>query len=303
MSFLKKRPYILFVLPAFLIYTMFAVYPIFTTIPYSFMKWGGVGAAQFVGFDNFMKIFGNGELASQMLNALKNNFFMLFLTYVIVNPIVIILAYLLYKNIWGSSIYKTVIFMPQFVNAVAVTFIVTLFFSPDIGLYSNIMNLLGLGKWSIPALWQEPSYGVPLVLLVTCWRGIGYEMLLYIANFNMIPAELDQAAKIDGAGEVKRFIHIYFPLLAPTFTNVVVLMYIWTLTTFDVPYLLGGITGGVGGNMDTIQLFFYRTVFGRGSYSTNFLGIGSSISSVILVILVSGSLFLQSFLRKRQVEY
>lgn len=293
----------MFILPAFFLYTIFSIYPIITTIPYSFMKWGGVGDIQYAGLDNFIRIFGNSELAEQMLNALKNTFFLLVLTLLVVNPIVIVVAYLLYKNIWGSKLYKTVIFMPQFVNAVAVTFIVTLFFSPDIGLYSSMMNFLGLGKWSIPALWEDPAYGVPLLLLVNVWRGVGYEMLLYIANYNMIPAELDQAARIDGAGEVKRFLYIYFPLIAPTFTNVVVLMYIWTLTTFDIPFLLGGITGGVGGNMDTIQLFFYRTVFGRGGYSSNFMGIGSSISSVILVILVTGSFLLQKYLSKRQVDY
>lgn len=303
MRFFKKRPYVFFILPAFIIYTLFSIYPFVTTLPYSFMKWGGIGEMKFVGFDNFNMIFGNGNLTSQMLNAFKNTFFLLLLTYIILNPLVIFLAYLLYKKILGSNIYKAVIFMPQFVNAVAVSFIVTLFFSPNIGLYGIVMNFFGLPQFAIPEIWSNPAYGVPLLLVVGAWRGIGYEMLLYIANFNMIPDELDQAARLDGAGEVKRFIHIYFPLLAPTFSNVVVLMYIWTLTTFDIPFLLGGIEGGVSGNMDTIQLFFYRTVFGRGSYSSNFLGIGSSISSMILIILVSGSLLLQYFLNKRQVEY
>jgi raffinose/stachyose/melibiose transport system permease protein len=119
----------------------------------------------------------------------------------------------------------------------------------------------------------------------------------------MVPRELDEAARIDGASETQRFFHVYFPLIAPTFTNVVVLMYIWTLGTFEIPFLLGGMSGGVAGSMDTIQLFFYRTVFGRGSYSANFIGLGSAISAMILVILASGSLLLQRFLGRRQVEY
>jgi ABC-type sugar transport system permease subunit len=282
------------------VYTVFAIYPVLSTVPYSLTSWSGLGAAKFVGLENFKTILGNQSLVSEFLNAFKNTFFLLLLTYIFVNPLIILIAYLLFKKIRGSSIYKTVIFMPQFMNVVAVTFVITLFFSPGIGLYGNFMQLIGLGKWAVPGVWADPAYGIPLVLLVGVWRGMGYELLLYIAGFNMIPPELEEAAIIDGAGETKRFFKIYFPLIAPTFTNIIVLMYIWTLTTFDIPYLMGGVTGGVNGNMDTIQLFFYRTVFSRGGYSSNFMGIGSTIATVIMFVLLSGSYLLQKSLSTRE---
>jgi len=302
-AFLRKRPYLFFILPAFILYTAIVVYPILSTLPFSLTKWAGLGQPEFVGFQNFITIFGNDEIAPEMINALKNTAFLLLLTYLIVNPVVIIVAYFLYRKIFLSAAFKTIIFMPQFVNAVAVTFIVTLFFSPNIGMYSTFMNWIGLGQYAIPGIWEDPNLAIPLVLLVGVWRGVGYELLLYIAAFTMVPKELDEAARIDGANEKDRFFYIYFPLIAPTFMNVVVLMYIWTLSTFEIPFLLGGVGGGVSGSMDTIQLFFYRTVFGRSSFSSNFIGIGSAISVVILAILASGSLLLQNFLGRRQIEY
>jgi len=299
-AFLARRPYLFFILPAFLFYTVFSIYPIVGVLPYSLTSWSGVGAPRFVGLGNFLTIFSTPSLLQQLVNAARNTLLLLCLTYVPYTPLIIVVAYLLFKKIHGSSVYKALLFIPQFINVVAVTFVVTLFFSPSIGLYSSVMNLLGLGKWSVPGIWEKPSFGVPLVLLVGVWRGMGYELLLFIAGFASVPAELEESATIDGAGEIRRFLHIYFPLISPTFTNVIVLMYIWTLTTFDVPYLMGGINGGPGGSMDTIQLFFYRTVFGGSSYSTNFVGMGSALSTIILVALVGGSLLLQQILRRRE---
>jgi len=299
-SFFKRRPFLLFILPAFVFYTVFAIYPIVGVLPYAFTKWSGIGRPEFVGLRNFAVIFGTPDLVTQLANSLKNTGLLLALTYVVYTPIILVVAYLLFKRIPGSSLYKAVLFMPQFVNVVAVTFIVTLFFSPTIGLYEAVMNALGLGRWAVPGIWKNTSMGMPLVLLVGVWKGMGYELLLFIAGFSTVPAELEESAKLDGAGEVRRFIHIYFPLVSPTFTNVIVLMYIWTLTTFDVPYLMGGMNGGAGGCMDTIQLFFYRTVFGRSSYSSNFMGMGSALSVIILSVLVGGSLLLQSLLRRRE---
>lgn len=292
----------MFILPAFIIYSIFAIYPMVSVIPYSFTEWGGIGAAKFVGFNNFKQIFGDAVTFAELKNAFFNTYFLLFLTYLILNPVVIFVAYLLYRKIFLSETYKTLIFMPQFVSTVAVSFIVTLFFAPNLGLYANFMNAIGLSQFSVPGIYANPAFGVPLLLLVGGWRGIGYETLLYVANFTVIPNELDEAARIDGATEIQRFFRIYFPLISPTFTNIVVLMYIWTLTTFDIPFLLGGLNGGANGCMDLIETFFFRHVFGRGMTS-NFVGMGSAYSMIILVALILGSLLLQKFLSKREVTY
>jgi len=290
-SFFKRKPYILFLLPAFFLYTLFSIYPLVFVIPFSFVKWGGTGPIQFAGFQNFISIFGNSLLVSQLGNAYKNVFYRLVLNFGIIDVLLIPLAYMIYRKIPGGSFFKTVIFMPNFVNSVAIVFMVTLFFSPGFGLYGIVMKAIGLGQYANPGIWVDPKLGVPLTVLVSAWRTTGYELLLFIASFNTVPTELDDAARIDGAGELSRFFHIFLPLSKPTLINILVIQYIASLLHFDMAFMLGGIGGGPGGNMDTVMLFFYRNIFG-GGFVNNFVGAGSALSMVIVIPIVVGVLLI-----------
>ena len=303
LRFIAKRPYILFILPGIIVYTIFITAPIVVSIPFSLTGLTENGHRIFVGFENYVVVFTNKILFPQFLRALRNTFLGLALNYVVIHPLIIFLAYQMYRKIWGHVIFQNILFIPQFVNAIALTFMVSIFFSPYLGLYYHVFKFLGLEKWGIPGVWTNEKLGVVLIVIVWTWAGLGYEMLLYIAAFKMIPNELVEASIIDGAGEWKRFTRVYFPLLMPTFTNVMVLMFIWCITAFEIPYILGGISGGINGNMDFLTLFLYRTAFGSGAYSTNFVGMGSAISTVILAILGGGSGIILWILRGRQVTY
>jgi len=303
LTFFRKRPYIFLILPGFVLYVVFCVAPIVLSIPLSFtaaLKGGGQG---FVGLQNYVTIFTDKYLYPQFINALKNSFLGLALTYFIVHPIIILLAYMIYRKIKGHGIFQGVLFLPQFINPVAMGFMVFLFFSPYTGLYYNFFNLIGLPNWGIAGVWSDQGLGVVLLVIVWSWKGLGYEMLLYIANFKVIPTDCIEASIIDGTSEFQRVTRIYFPLLMPTFTSVSVLMFVWTMTAFSEPYILGGLQGGINGNMDMLTLFLYRNVFGAGPFSMNFLGMGSAISTVILLILVAGALLIMRGLRSLQVEY
>lgn len=303
LTFIRRRPFIFFILPGFLVYTVFITAPILVSIPFSLTGLTQNGHRIFVGIENYVVVFTNKILFPQFLRALTNTFLGLTLNYVFIHPLIIFLAYQMYRKIWGHTVFQNILFIPQFVNAIALTFMVSIFFSPYIGLYYRVFQSLGLEQWGTAGVWTNEKLGVVLIVIVWTWAGLGYEMLLYIAGFKMIPNELVEAAIIDGAGEWKRFTHVYFPLLMPTFTNVMVLMFIWTITAFEVPYILGGISGGINGNMDFLTLFLYRTAFGSGAYSTNFVGMGSAISTVILAILAAGSGIILWVLRGRQVTY
>jgi raffinose/stachyose/melibiose transport system permease protein len=303
LKYLKKRPFIFFILPGFLLYTLFITAPILISIPFSLTGLTESGRRILVGIENYRIIFTNRILFPQFLNALKNTFLGTTLNYVFIHPLIIFLAYMMYRKIWGHTAFQNILFIPQFVNTIALTFMISIFFSPYSGLYYNFFKLIGLERWGVSPLWTNERLGVVLVVVVWTWQGLGYEMLLYIAGLKMIPIELIEAAVIDGAGEFKRFTRIYFPLLIPTFTNVMVLQFIWTITAFQIPYVLGGLQGGINGNMDFLALFLYRTAFGSGAYSTNFVGMGSAISTVILAILASGSAIILRLLRGRQVSY
>ena len=296
-KFFRKRPYILFILPAFLMYSIFIIYPLAFVVPYSFTSWSGFGPMEFAGLQNFRIIFQNEIVVGQLKNAFGNIMYRLFLNYSITHPIIITFAYLIYRKMFGAGFIKTVVFMPNFADYVAIAFMVSLFFSPSFGLYGTFMKAIGLEKYAIAGIWSKPSLGVPLTVLVACWKTIGYDLLLYIAAFNSVPVEMDESAKIDGAGELRRFFNIYMPLSMPAITNILILQYIHSLLSFDASYMLGSINGGIRGCMDTLMLFFYRNVF-DGGYASNFVGMGSAFSMVIVIPVVIGTLLLQFLLKK-----
>lgn len=286
----KKKTYLWFILPGFIVYTIFTIYPIFSAIPNSFVKWAGVGEKQWVGLKNYITLFTHPQLAPQFFNAAKNTGAYLVINLLLINTISLLLAYVLFKKIPFNKIYQTIIFSPHFLYPAAIAFMYTLFFDPTIGLYSKFMSAIGLEQWSTFPWLDQADKGVWLLTVICNWKGIGYTMLLYIAGYTMVSRDYEEAAKLDGANGFQVFTKIYLPMIKPTFINVIVLSYIWSITLFDIPYSIGGREGGLGRGMDVLENFFYRTTFSATSgFSSNFIGMGSAISVVLLIAISLGS--------------
>ena len=292
----KKKTCIWFILPGFIIYTLFSIYPILNAVPNSFVKWGGIGKKQWVGLGNYISLFTHPQLAPQFFNAAQNTLYYLVLNLVVVNTLSILLAYLLFKGIPGHKPYKVIIFSPHFLYPTAIGFLYTLFFDPTIGLYSRFMTLIGLESFRTFPWLSDPDMGIPLLLIVCTWKGIGYTMLLYLAGFTMVSKDYEDAARIDGANSLQLFFKIYLPMIRPTLSNVLVLTYIWCITLFDLPYVIAGREGGINRCMDVLETFFYRVTFSATSgFAGNYVGIGSAISvCVFFVVLIGASAFLLS---------
>lgn len=290
----KKRPYIWFILPGFVIYTLFSIYPILNAIPNSFFKWGGIGEKQWVGLGNYIDLFTHPQLAPQFFNAAQNTLIYLILNLLVANTLSILLAYLLFKKVPLHRQYEVIIFSPHFLYPTAIGFLYTLFFDPTIGLYAKFMTLIGLEEYAVFPWVSNPDMGVPMLLIICTWKGLGYTMLLYLAGFTMVSSDLEEAAKIDGANSFQLFFKIYLPSIKSTLSNVLVLTYIWCITLFDLPYVIAGREGGVNRCMDVLETFFYRVTFSATSgFSNNYVGIGSAISvCVFFVVLIGASIFL-----------
>lgn len=286
----RKRAFLWFILPGFIIYTVFTIYPIFGGIPNSFVKWAGVGEKQWVGLENYITLFTHPQLAPQFFNAAKNSVWYLILNLLVVNTISLLLGYAIFRKIPLSKTYQTIIFSPHFLYPTAIAFMYTLFFDPTIGLYSKFMNLIGLEQFSTFPWLADSGKGVLMLTIVCNWKGIGYTMLLYIAGYTMVSKDYEEAALLDGASKIQIFTKIYLPLIKPTLINVVVLSYIWSITLFDIPYAVAGREGGLNRGMDVLENFFYRTTFSATSgFSSNFIGMGSTISVVLLLAICAGS--------------
>lgn len=287
LRFIKKRPFIFFIMPGFILYTAICIYSIISALPYSLTKWSGITPPTFTGLQNYITVFTDPFISAQFYNALWNNVQLTFWGYVIMVPLSIFTAYLMFRKVPWHNAIKLVSFSPHFINFVATGFMVTLFFDPNMGLLSRFVQMLGF-DWSTAAFFETPSYGIPYIMAVQIWKSLGYYMLILFANFNMIPSDYAEAATIDGANEWQIFRHVYLPLLKPSLINICILHYIWGVSAFELPYMLGGDTGGINGNMDVVAIFFYRMAFSVSNIE-NSMGMGTTIATIMFVFVLVGA--------------
>ena len=288
-KFLKKRPYICFLLPGFILYTIFIIYPIFAAGQLSLYHWNGIGDKVFVGFQNYIDLFTNKDLMSQMINALKHSLIIFALTVCIAMPVQIIMAYMVYSKAKGGNYYQVAIFSPQFISTPVIVFISTLIFDGNIGIVNKLLEMVGLGAFTRPWL-GIPQYGIYIVWAMITWAGIGVGMMYFIGAMKMIDKDSLESAYMEGAGFWKRLWYIILPQIKMTILNLVLVSYIVSMTIFDYSYILGGTSGGINRNVDVMSLFFYRMAFGDtnplgGNISANSMGMGTTVACVLFLMI------------------
>lgn len=287
------------ILPAFVLYTFFVVYPIFSAIPYSFFKWSGLGKPEFVGLGNYSTLFTHPMISPDFVKAVQHNVYLLAIAIVILVPLTTLVTYFIYRKIFGNRIIQIILFLPYFINFVVIAFMATLVLDPNFGLASVIMRLLGLWADMSPLL-SDWKYSVPFVALVSFWHSMGYSLLLLLAAMVMVPSEMLEAAQIDGSGEWSTFFRVFIPTIRPTLINIVIIHYIWAISLFEIPYLLaGGVTGGVNKSLDFVSTNYYRVAFG-GAYISNSVGFGTTMAVVISTVIFFGTM-LQVFMLNKNL--
>ena len=279
-----------FTAPALLFVTAFIFVPFVMTIYYSFTNWDGVRAAQFVGFDNFTRFFGDhNAITSLRFTLMYAGVFV-----VAINVLSILLASLIDGKIAGKGFFRTAFYVPNVISLVIIGFIWQFIFR---SVFDSIFVLTGE---SIPFLqWSwlgDRKLAFYSVILVTIWQSIGFYTIVYVAALQSVPNELLEAAEIDGAGRVKRFFTVTVPLIMPTISFCVFFAIANSFKQFDLLFSLTD--GGPGGATTTMALDIFRTGFG----TLRQLGYGSA-KSVILFVLVAVITALQlTLFRRKEVE-
>lgn len=277
----RKRfliPY-LFILPSFLLLIAFHVIPIFMTATYSFTEYNVLQPAEFIGIANYKTLIKDSYITSSLINT--------GIYTVIVVPIQTIvsmaIAYVLarkFQDRFGSLI-RSALFIPVITSMVLTAAIWRLLLSgnPE-SVINSIVGLLGIdainwlgGRWT--ALFA--------VCLIAVWKNVGYFMVIFYAGMMDIPTSLYEAAKVDGAGNIRQFFSITLPLLRPITYLVVTLGTIWSFQVFDLVYTLTG--GGPGRATTTLVLTIYNSAFKEYK-----MGYASAVSMLLLVIVLFISL-------------
>lgn len=269
----RYRLLALFVLPALMVYTAFAVYPLLSSVVLSFFD-SDTGANVFVGLENYVFLFTDPWQSERFWNALGNSVEFFLIHLLVELPIGLLMAALLTSARIRRSVgvYRTLLFIPATLSVVIVGFIWRLIINP----------LWGLVEF--PLLGNELT-ALPTISLMSVWQWLGIPMVFLYTALLAIPNDVVEAGRIDGANGWQVFWRIKFPLIAPQFGLIVVLTYIWTFNGFDIVYALNGSAPGPNYSTDILGTFFYRTFFGSSGQVAN-LDLGATVASVIFFIIL-----------------
>jgi raffinose/stachyose/melibiose transport system permease protein len=280
-----------FLLPAFALFLIFVVYPIFQSVYYSLFNWKGFGpAVDFVGLDNFKRIFTDTIFMKAVGNGLLIIAFSLFLQL----PLSLALAIMVGRDLPGRAFFRTIFFMPYVISEVITAIMWLGLYNPDPtrGFINAIIML-------IPGVKAQPWLGdintvLPCLFVVLTWKYFGLHMLLYLAGLQSIPLEIEEAARIDGANRWQLLRYITIPLLGSTIRTTIYLSVLGSLQQFILVWIMT--KGGPVNASEVMATYMYRYGFIRF-----WLGYGSAVAIVMLLIALTFSLIYQRYIR--QPEY
>ena len=281
------RQYLVLVLPGMIIFTIGMILPLLLSFRYSLTDWDGMSAEKtFVGLQNYIKLFQDKEFLESWWFTIK---FTIGNT-IIQNALALLFAVALDSGIRCQKLYRTAFFVPCLISAIVVGFVWLKMFSNVLPAINDLLgtkfNFLLFGK-------AETVLGG--LLIANNWQWIGYWMLIYLAGLQSVPAELYEAAKVDGANAIHRFFNVTIPMLAPAITICVVGITTGSLKVYDL--LVASTKGGPGRASTSVLYKTYTTAINGRQY-----GYGSAMTVTLVVALLLVALIQVKGLRKKEVQ-
>jgi ABC-type sugar transport system permease subunit len=287
-SWRRYRAGILFVLPAFILYLVFMVYPFFRSIYFSLTSWNGVTAVkEWVGLANYRGLIGDNLFWLSLLHTV------IWVIIGTIAPIVVgmLLAILLWRRPKGFTVFRTVFFMPQVLSTVVIGIVWNWIYNPIFGILNETLDSVGLTNLSRGWL-GDPDVALYAVLVAAIWATIGFVFVILLAGLQNVSKDLLEAATIDGANVWQRFWNVTVPQLAGVLNVVIALLLIGGFSVFDIVFVMTG--GGPANATEVLATYTYKEAF-----TQNNVGYASALAVVITVIsLIASVTFIR--LRERQ---
>jgi multiple sugar transport system permease protein len=303
-----------YIAPAAAVIIVFRVVPIIAAFGVSFYYVMMGKIVGFAGISQYLMLLSDSEFWNALLNT----------TYFVIGTVPVSLfvslfvAILLNQKIKALGLYRTLYFLPVVTSMVAVAIVWKWIFHPRLGLANSFVDAIGLNPmmWleepegvfalltgriglSIPKWAAGPSLALVAIIITNLWRGLGYNIVIFLAGLQNIPNEYYEAAKIDGAGRLQTFWKITWPLISPTTFYVVIMTTIVSFQVFTLVYLMTG--SPVGGPLGTTKVLVYY-IFEKGFESGGDMGYASCVALVLFVIVLTLTL-VQRRLIERKVHY
>lgn len=242
----------LFILPNFLGFLLFMLVPIIMALVFSFTNYDVISQMDFVGINNYVGLFTDDQFITSLLNTL----WFAVLTVPTGVILALLLAVLFNRQIRGISIFRTFVFIPVITSMVAVSLVWSMLYEDNAGLLNTLLGYVGLG----PVHWlTDTNIAMISIAIMSVWKGLGYNMTIFLAGLQGVPGELYEAATIDGATARQKFMKITVPMIAPTTYFVALMALIGSLQVFDQVWIMT--QGGPVDATKTVAMYLYQYGF------------------------------------------
>ena len=274
-----KRYFPIFVLPTLIAFSFAFIIPFVMGVYLSFCKFKTITNAQFVGLENYIKIFADKDFVNAFGFTLKFSV----VSIITINVFAFILALALTRKIKGTNLFRTVFFMPNLIGGIILGYI-----------WQQMINAVLL-KYET-TLVANPTYGFWGLVILMNWQMIGYMMIIYVAGLQNVPTDLIEAAQIDGATSLQTLFKVKIPMVMPSITICLFLTVSNSFKLFDQNLALTA--GAPGKKTAMLALDIYNTFYGRNGYE----GVGQAkavLFFIVVAVIALGQLVLT---RRKEVE-
>lgn len=278
---------LLMLAPTLAVFTLFVVYPVVYSGVFSFTRFQGFGAPQWIGVDNYVALL-NDPFFWQ---ALQNTIVILVVGLAVLIPASFGLALLLHRAIPGGGALRALVFGPAIIAPILVGLIWVFILDPKIGLLNRSLSAIGLP----PVQWIGGDHLTPLsVSIVFIWSSIGFAMTIFYAGLQLLPTDVMEASALDGASSWQQTWHVRIPMLRETFAIVTILMITNIFKIFELVYMLTG--GGPVHRSETLVSYMYFVTFTNQQY-----GYGMALAVIITLLGAIVSIGYLAAVRKKEV--
>jgi multiple sugar transport system permease protein len=295
-ALVARRPLFVMLSPALTLLGVFIAAPMVLTIWLSFQDWStetGFGEARFVGFDNFRAIFGPTSVGRDFTGAFLNTSLYTLGSVALILPLSVALGLLVYqRRVKGGVTLRTILFSTYMAPMIAVALVWSKLYSPNEGPINQMLGWVGLppGRWL-----SSPDTALGSIVILNVWQQVGYFTVLAVAGLTQIPASLHEAAELDGAGALQRFVFVTLPLIRRTLLFSAVIAVINAVQVFEPVALIT--QGGPVGSTNVLTYHIRRVGIERSQG-----GLGSSMAVMLMLALIVTIVALFSLARRVEDE-
>jgi len=276
-----------FSMPWIIGFVTFTVYPLISSFIFSFTSYDMISSPVWVGLDNFRLIF-NHHL---FWTAISNTFYYALIQVPLRIVVSLALAVFLMARVKGIRIYRTIYYIPNLVSIVAVSLLFQWLFDATNGPINVMLSGVGISgpDWLNDPMWTKPS-----LILMSMWS-TGATVLIFLAALNDVPADLYEAALIDGSGKIRTFFKITLPLISPAIYFNAVIGFIGAFQVFAQALIMMSNNGaGPGNSTFFFSLWIFDTAFG----ARRDMGLASAMAWILLVIISAFTLFMTKVMKR-----